>query len=450
MNEFLPILLVIVVGLAVAGLQASRFGKQESIWLVASYAAHVVTAFVQLVFTHTMYGFGDMDGYAANGEMLAATMRIDPGQFVPEVIKLLFQQEAMLPVEIGGQRSSTGSMSALSGLLAFLTGGGIYTLSVIVSIGAHFGKVYLYKAFCDAFPEVSRKRLLFAAFFVPSEVFWSCGLIKEGVAMLGLGYAIWGVQRLIRGDRLLAIPSIGFGSLVVGLFKSYILVAIVAGTVAYFFFNAPKRQALLSRPVNILAGALIGAAGSAAILRLFPNYRPDAVAEQAAYYQEMGQVISGGSTYAIGDATRTSFAGQLAFAPIALITSLFRPFIFEARSPQVFVNALETTTILVLLARLFWRQPLARTLAQITSQPMLVFAVAFCIVFGVGVGLTTTNLGTLSRYRMPLVPFLWLFVLVLDVQSPVRASSAVAPLRPGWNRPGLGARASAVARLDTR
>jgi hypothetical protein len=339
-------------------------------------------------------------------------------------------------------------MSALAGLLGLVTGGGIYTLSVCVGIGAHFGQVYIYKAFCEAFPHISRKRLVLAALFVPSEIFWSCGLIKEGVAIIGLGFAFWGVQRFIRGDRLSAILALSFGSVVIGLFKSYILVAIVAGTVAYYFFNAPKRQVLLSRPGNIFAGAMIGALGGAAILRIFPHYRPEAVAEQAAYYQEVGQVLAGGSTYAMGDSSRTSFAGQLAFAPIALITSLYRPFLFEARSPQVLINALETSTLLFLQARIFWRQPVARTLSQITAQPMLVFAVVFCLVFGVGVGLTTTNLGTLSRYRMPLVPFLWLVTLVLDVREPVAATNQVVPGRPDLRR-RVHARAPAVtARVD--
>jgi hypothetical protein len=444
MNEFLPILLVLVVGGSLAALQASRFDKQASPWILASFGAHAVTSFIQVWFTRAMYGSGDMVGYTGAGESLATTMRLDPGEYVPEVLRLLFHQEAQLPIDIIGAGSSTGSMAALAGLLTFITGGSLYTLSLCVSIGSHFGLVALYRAFREVFPAVSTKRLLFAALFVPSEVFWSSGLIKEGVAVFGLGYVVWGLQRLLRGINVGAIAWLALGAIVVGLFKPYILVALTAGAVGYVAVNSSKGRDILSRPGSIVLGAFLGVIGSAIILRLFPNYSPDAIAEQAAYLQEMGQVKPGGSTYSMGDATRTSFAGQIAFAPVALVTSLFRPFVFEARSPQVFVNAIETSCIFYLSMRILFRRKLSETWEIVTRQPMLVFALIFVALFGVGVGLTTTNMGTLSRYRMPLVPFLWTFVFVMS--SPVTQSTVarVVSRRPARSPVHRGAMARAA------
>jgi hypothetical protein len=48
----------------------------------------------------------------------------------------------------------------------------------------------------------------------------------------------------------------------------------------------------------------------------------------------------------------------------------------------------------------------------LTSSSPLMFCAAFTLTLGVAVGLATTNLGTLSRYRMPLVPFFVAMVLV--------------------------------------
>ena len=40
----------------------------------------------------------------------------------------------------------------------------------------------------------------------------------------------------------------------------------------------------------------------------------------------------------------------------------------------------------------------------VTARPPLVASAVFIIAFGAAVGLTTTNLGTLSRYRLPMMP----------------------------------------------
>jgi hypothetical protein len=52
------------------------------------------------------------------------------------------------------------------------------------------------------------------------------------------------------------------------------------------------------------------------------------------------------------------------------------------------------------------------------ANPLLVFAFMFVLGLGVAVGLTSTNLGTLSRYRVPLVPFFASLLVVLMGQRP--------------------------------
>jgi hypothetical protein len=60
---------------------------------------------------------------------------------------------------------------------------------------------------------------------------------------------------------------------------------------------------------------------------------------------------------------------------------------------------------------LFWAR--AGTLGGLFRSPFLVSSVVFILVFGVGVGLATRNLGSLSRYRMPMMPFYATTLLVL-------------------------------------
>lgn len=107
----------------------------------------------------------------------------------------------------------------------------------------------------------------------------------------------------------------------------------------------------------------------------------------------------------------------MAYAPLALFTSLFRPLAFEARNFLMAINAIETTLLIAYAIRFLLRESLAKAAARIRNSPLLMFCLTFVVSLGIAVGLATTNLGTLSRYRMPLVPFFATLLLVISARS---------------------------------
>ena len=124
--------------------------------------------------------------------------------------------------------------------------------------------------------------------------------------------------------------------------------------------------------------------------------------------------MPGGSNYSIADTEESNLSGQLAFAPIALLTAMFRPFLFEVRNPMMLLAALETTALLVLTIRALAQQGWRSLRQNIVASPALMFFFAFSFVFGIAVGLATTNMGTLSRYRVPMLPFFTAAIFVLS------------------------------------
>jgi len=100
------------------------------------------------------------------------------------------------------------------------------------------------------------------------------------------------------------------------------------------------------------------------------------------------------------------------------------------------VNAVETTVLTVLFVRILFTRNLGNVRRQIADNPFLVFCVVFVIAFGIAVGLASSNLGTLSRYRSPLLPFFVVLLLVLG--KPLRARSS-ASARHRAQEPVLGA-----------
>jgi hypothetical protein len=57
-------------------------------------------------------------------------------------------------------------------------------------------------------------------------------------------------------------------------------------------------------------------------------------------------------------------------------------------------------------------------LFKMLYDPNIVFCLVFCITFAFAVGLSTYNFGTLSRYRIPLLPFYVMsLVLMFDYSN---------------------------------
>jgi len=102
-----------------------------------------------------------------------------------------------------------------------------------------------------------------------------------------------------------------------------------------------------------------------------------------------------------------SWLGLIKAAPVALILTLFRPFLWEGSGILMLVSAVENLVVLVLSLRAFLILIRERsTFSSAIRSPMFLSCLAFVILFGFAVGLSTPNLGSISRYRVPLIPFL--------------------------------------------
>ena len=211
------------------------------------------------------------------------------------------------------------------------------------------------------------------------------------------------------------------GAVPILLIKPYIAFpfALAAGC-WYYWSRSVRRGRLRIRPAHLVVGALVGCGTIVLLGHYVPDYAVDQLGDQAAQLQHVGQRIRGGSTYALSTEAPTSLAGQLAYAPAALVFALFRPTLFEVRNLLILANSVETTLLTLLFLRLVLTRNLRNVWRQVTEDPFLVF----CIVFAVG--LASTNVGTLSRYRAPLLPFFVALLLVL-VRTNDRRSQANNP-----------------------
>ena len=106
---------------------------------------------------------------------------------------------------------------------------------------------------------------------------------------------------------------------------------------------------------------------------------------------------------------------MLELAPQAIITALFRPYLWEVINPLMLLSSIESLALLLLTIYVMWK---ARwKLFSYVDHPDVLFCLVFALVFAFAVGVSTFNFGTLSRYKIPMMPFYLLSLGIIYAYS---------------------------------
>jgi hypothetical protein len=295
----------------------------------------------------------------------------------------------------------------------FLTYNSYFLSTIIAGLIGFSGIWKLYITFCHIYPGIENK-LAFAIIFFPSSNFWSSGIMKDTLTLSAIGWLIYGFYFffITKKIKIKYILFIIFSSIIIINIKSYILLALIPGVFVWLFFNQIKK--IKSRAFKILFAPiliiLITVIASFLLSSFSDSMGPygsiDESLKQAQIIQEdlTRSEQYGENYYDIGKFDATPL-GALSKAPIAIISGIFRPFIWEARNPFVILSGLESLFMLGLLFYTIKKLGFVKFIQNISASPILVFSFLYVIVFGFGVGLASANFGALVRYKIPLLPF---------------------------------------------
>jgi hypothetical protein len=251
-----------------------------------------------------------------------------------------------------------------------------------------------------------------AILFMPSVFFWGSGLLKDTITLACIGIATFLIKQIFI-DRNFSFLKLFLLLLVLYVtlrIKMYILLSFVPAAVCWII--AKRLSAIRSfmlrlmiLPFGLVLTVLLGYVAILEIGKQDDRYQLENLAVTAqvtaydiAYFTGQGA----GSNYDIGELDG-SFTGLLRLAPKAINVSLFRPYIWEVRNPLMLMTSLES--LFVLFVFLF---VIFRSLGKIgvgLSEPLVIFCLVFSITFAFAVGVSTFNFGTLSRYKIPLIPY---------------------------------------------
>lgn len=282
---------------------------------------------------------------------------------------------------------------------------------ILLAVICYSGIFRFYRLLVKLYPG-NDKHLAIALLFVPSLVFWGSGLLKDAYTFSAVCWYVCGFYMVFIEKKKIIFNVI---VIIVATFfmlqiKPYIFIALLPGSILWGAFENLKRikNPILKfgfAPILIAGFGFAGMFVMSSLAGSMGKFSVETSLERAAItQQDLKRAAYEGNTFDIGDFEPT-VSGVLVKAPQAINAGLFRPYIWEARNPFMLLSALENAFLLLASIFILIKLKPARIIKILGQNPYILFAMLFSIFFAFTIGLSTSNFGSLVRYKIPIIPF---------------------------------------------
>ncbi|MDN3658341.1 hypothetical protein QWZ08_21990 [Ferruginibacter paludis] len=125
------------------------------------------------------------------------------------------------------------------------------------------------------------------------------------------------------------------------------------------------------------------------------------------------QKNQGGSVYVLSNVDDFSFWGIIKTYFSSLTVALFRPYIWEIPNLIATANALESLLVFIFTFYLLIKLKITGFFSAAFKNRILTFSLIFTLLLAPLAGLVSFNFGTLVRYKAPVVPFYYTYLILL-------------------------------------
>lgn len=238
-------------------------------------------------------------------------------------------------------------------------------------------------------------RVFFAFAFVPSVLFWSSILGKDPIAFFGISAYVFGVVAWHTLNQNRYLLWMAAGLLVAVYIRMWFapILLIPLGLLGWM-----RSEGFAKRSIFVALG-LVGVLLSPLILKESIGVDLFQEGELLETADTMARVFpGGGSSLEVPD---LATPGQIAaFAPLGVFTVFFRPLPGEVNNVFGVLTGIENAFLLILTIRAIYRTKL-----RDLKEPLVAWALAALLIWaGVYSIASFQNLGTLSRYKLQIMP----------------------------------------------
>ena len=374
-------LLVVLAASLIEKFVRPRVGEFVAAVALAGLGARMIGAVPRLLSgaDATVY---QREGVRISDSLLALNFGVDPGRAVP----------------------GTGTVRYFSGIVNVFTGGSYVITFLIFATIAFVGQVLLLLALQPVLSRKQMRAFVVLVMFSPTMVYWPSSIGKESLVLFGIGLSFFGVSRLYDRNWSGIVPAL-LGGLAVGLIRPHVAMLLLAGLAVGLLARNSRTQRKLAVHLVVLTLFVIGAMlATGASARLFNLESFDGIADVSAaldFTEERTTQDASGFTAA----RVNSFVDY----PRAVVTVLFRPFVWEASGVPAMVSAIEGVGLAALT--FFATGGILSQIKTIASRSQLLFAFGYTSIF-IFVFAAIGNFGILSRQRAQVIPFVLLLIAV--------------------------------------
>ena len=363
--------------------------------LMWGMAATVAGVLVRYFFVTVVYNdSADAGRYSAGAGQLASLIKQGTFTTVPPGLE-------SFPAE--SQR-----IGLVLAVVYLITGTSRWAGSIVFAWLAFGGRLLMWRALRRAVPEADHKRYLMLLLFFPSLVYWPASIGKEALMILALGVVSFAAAQLL-AERVSA------GS-----------IALFVAGLAGLMFIRPHLAAIGVAALGVasMVGTLGGIGQGAKLKSTAVRVAALAVLVVAAVVvfsqtaKFFGSTDEDGGITGVLDKTlsQTSIGGSAFAAPAvsspldlpwAIVTVIFRPFLWEASGASTLVAALESLALVGLVVT-GWRR-LVGGLKLSLRRPYLVFVLTFTGAFIMAFSYIG-NFGILARQRSIMLALVFVFL----------------------------------------
>jgi hypothetical protein len=305
-------------------------------------------------------------------------------------------------------------------LISLLSFKSYLVIMLFFCLYSYIGVWQLFLLFSNKYPNLDFFIFLICC-CLPVVVFWTSGLLKETIAVGCLGSIIYVSFILLENENAKSnsfyIIWLLVNAFILYSIKSYILYSFIAAFGLVMLIRFLIATSNRNRILTILTLVFFLSISSEFIFNLiFKELIGESLIDGLKDKQDIWGTVNADtlarSAFSIGEIP-SNINDLMLLIPSIIVLGVFRPFIWEANSPFVLFEALQTTFIFVLFAYGIYIRGFLTYFKTIFKDKLLFFSLLFFLFFSIGVGISTFNFGSMSRYRAPAVPFIILIFTIL-------------------------------------
>ncbi|MFQ3575465.1 MAG: hypothetical protein SNJ77_03425 [Cytophagales bacterium] len=404
--------------------------ENQAYFIKAGIAKLVAAIFFSLIY-YAVYGGGDTSQYFTFGKRINISFFEESPTFF---FKILFshgqfdsETEILTRYMDWYSDKSSFLIVKIVSVLCFFSFQTFIPIAMFFAFFSFLGLWKLFLIFSEENP-LHKKHIWLAIFFVPSTLFWSSGILKDGIVLAALCFSFCGFYEFYKKGKF-SFKNIFYfvaGAYIVYYIKSYVLACFLSMFLIPLTHSqlVSKKRSLVFKFLVVLVSfftlaiVIYQMVNSASWQKELEELSEN-IAISANYLYYMSE-LSQGSGYTLGELDG-SIQSVLSKIHLAVFTTLYRPFIWESKNATMLLSAIESTFMIILTLYIIFFANKKYILYRFRSDGFFISTLLTTIVFGTLVGLSSYNFGTLVRYKIPILPFLvtMLFLCIKKKQKSV-------------------------------